>query len=265
MTSRNAECQVMTADVLETPLPQGPVHIDPARRDQTSGARRHDPSQWSPAAEALRSIMDQHPDACIKMGPGIDPDQLPMKQTGDEVEFISLDGQLSQALLWTGLFATQSHRATCCVDNQVHTVSSDELSRPPFADTSWIGQWLHVPDPALERAQLLGTLCDTWSLAEPAVGLGLLVGPRHADTPWLAAYEVVDQMPWRVERIQQWLKAHDAGIVEIRTRGGAIQDVDRLRSAFRGRGKTAWTVFGLRLGEARIAVLTRPREGSRSS
>lgn len=257
MTEQNAQCETRSADVLKTPLPQGPVHIDPARRD-AAGTRRHAPSQWTPSATDLHSIMQHHPDACIKMGPGIDLQQLPIKAAGDEVEFISVDGQLSQAVLWKGLFVTESHRATCCVNGLVHTISSDELAPASFAETNWNGQWLHVPDPALERSQLLGLMCDRWSLAEPAAGLGLLVGSQHAQTPWLKAYEVVDKLPWRIERIKQWLHEHDAGIVEVRTRGGAIQDVDRLRSTFRGKGQTAWTIFGLRLGQARIAVLTRP-------
>ncbi|MCH2134792.1 MAG: hypothetical protein MK116_13705 [Phycisphaerales bacterium] len=259
MTGKNASCQTRCEDILESTIPAGPVHIDPARRSDTDGTRRHDPSDWIPSADSLQTLLAAHPDAVVKMGPGINQDDLVFRRDGDEVEFISLEGKLLQAVLWTGRFAREARRATRCGTNEILSIEGHEADPPPVQPTDWSGAWLHVPDPALERAELLGVLCREWNLYEPAAGLGLLVGETPADTPWLTPYQVVDHMPWRPARIKAWLKSHDAGIIELRTRGKAIVDVDRLRQDFRGGGSTPWTIFGLRLGLERVAVMTLPR------
>ncbi len=259
MTSVNADCPTECVDITDGSIPEGPIHIDPSRRDPDRSKRRHEPNEWSPSADYLKQLVQTHPDSVIKMGPGIDQNDLLFRPEGSEVEFISSEGHLLQAVLWTGCFQSARRRATQCDANGCRSLSSNDIHSPPVTATNWTSTWLHVPDPAVERAGLLGLLCSEWNLAEPAAGLGLLVGDQAADTPWLVPYEVADQIPWRVEKIKAWLKAHDGGPVEIRTRGRAVRDVDRLRNEFQGDGQTRWTVFGLRLGEHRVAVLTRPR------
>ena len=259
MTGINARCPTQCADVMEADIPPGPIHIDPTRRDVGRGERRHDPESWTPRGSDIRVLLESHPDAIVKMGPGIDQENLPFRSQSSEVEFISLEGALSQAILWTGCFAQTSRRATRCSSTGHLTICGDEPDAPPLEFTSWTDTWLHVPDPALERAELLGPICHEWNLFEPAAGLGLLVGSQPAMTPWLVPYQVVDHMPWRLDKIKAWLRTHDAGTVEIRTRGRAITEVDKVRSQLQGDGSKAWTVFGLRLGESRVAVMTHPR------
>ncbi|MEE2907270.1 MAG: hypothetical protein VX527_05490 [Planctomycetota bacterium] len=259
MTGINAKCPTRCVDVLDAEVPSGPIHIDPTRRDVSRGERRHDPESWTPRGSDLQVLLESHPDAIIKMGPGIDQENLSFRDHHSEVEFISLEGALSQAILWTGCFAQAARRATRCSSTESLTISGDQPDPPPLETTSWTDHWLHIPDPALERAELLGPVCREWNLFEPAAGLGLLIGSQAARTPWLIPYQVVEHMPWRLDKIKAWLRTHDAGPVEIRTRGRAITEVDKVRSQLQGEGSNAWTVFGLRLGESRIAVITHPR------
>ncbi|MDG2422958.1 MAG: hypothetical protein P8M22_03155 [Phycisphaerales bacterium] len=259
MTGVNAGCCTQCGDITSMEIPPGPIHIDPSRRDSDLSQRRHNPDSWSPSADALTSLVRSHPDAVIKMGPGIDQDKLTFRSHESEVEFISNEGSLSQAILWTGGLSTAMRRATRCGPDGHLTISSDVPEHPPLASTDWADTWLHVPDPALERAELLGMICREWNMFEPASGLGLLVADQPARTPWLIPYHVVDKLPWRMDKIKSWLKAHDSGAVEIRTRGRAIEDVDKVRAGLQGHGSQAWTIFGLRLGDARIAVITHPR------
>ena len=259
MTSRNAGCQTICSDVTETRIEADAIHIDPARRDPHSGRRTHAPSDWLPDQTAVKALLDGHPDASVKMGPGIDTRDFPLESPGCELEFISVNGQLKQAMLWTGALAQASRRATRLMGERILSLSSDIPEPAHVEEPRWNDAWLHVPDPSLERARLLGLICRQWNLAEPCEGLGLLIGDAPADTPWLIPYQVVDQIPWRVDRIKEWLRHHDGGKVEIRTRGRALEDVDRLRSDLTGSGSLAWTIFGLRLGDSRVAIMTRPR------
>ena len=259
MTGKNARCETLCEDVLHANVHSDAIHIDPARRDLQRGRREHDPSGWSPDGNSLKTLLQKHPNAAVKMGPGIDIDDLPFRPQESEVEFISVDGNLKQAMLWTGDLANHRYRATLCSPDGQLTLSSNQSEQALVQEPHWPDSWLHVPDPSVERAQLLGLLCQKWSLAEPAAGLGLLLGDEIAKTSWLTPYRVAHQMPWRVDRIKEWLRQNDAGQVEIRTRGRAISDVDPLRNELSGKGHRSWTVFGLRLGNSRIAVVTYPK------
>ncbi len=259
MTGENAHCRTVCADVMDLSIESDAIHIDPARRDPGSGQRTHEPARWSPDEVAIRSLLEKYPNASVKMGPGIDTRNFSLESAGSELEFISMNGQLKQAVLWTGKLARGSRRATLCSNEDILTLHSDMPEPAPVKEPCWVDSWLHVPDPSVERARLLGLLCREWHLAEPCEGLGLLVGDDMASSPWLTPYQVVDQVPWRIDRIKDWLRHHDAGQVEIRTRGKAVDDVDRLRSEFSGDGNRPWTVFGLRLGHSKVAVMTHPR------
>ena len=259
MTGMNARCTTHSQDVMDANISTDAIHIDPARRDMDTGRRTHAPARWSPDEQSLIALLSSHPNAAVKMGPGIKLDSIRFQPSESEIEFISLDGHLKQAMLWTGRLAGDAWRATRCGADGHHTLSSSTPVTPPVRSPRWEKTWLHVPDPAIERSGLLGLVCKDHDLAEPANGLGILFGDHPARSPWLTPYRVVEHMPWRLDRIRDWLRAHDAGQVEIRTRGKAVVDVDQLRNQLKGSGDQAWTLFGLRLGHSRIAVMTHPR------
>ena len=112
---------------------------------------------------------------------------------------------------------------------------------------------LLVPDPALERAELLPTL----DLPELAPGLGVLTAdaaPSGEDAAWLTAFEVLADLPFREKKVAAWLHARDAGEVTVKTRGRAAEP-DSLARHLSGRGGTPYVVFVLRLGTAIRAIV----------
>jgi hypothetical protein len=69
------------------------------------------------------------------------------------------------------------------------------------------------------------------------------------------AFGVLAHMPWIEKNVRAWLKEHDGGIVEVKTRGRAV-DPDLVQKHLRGTGGQAYTVFVLRLGRAIEAFVT---------
>ncbi len=221
------------------------LHMDPARRDR-AGNRLHNPATWSPNIELAREAWDAHLDACLMLGPGIDLGQFEVPQHV-QLAFCSRNGSLIDTAAWTGAVATFDGPRTAV---QLHTGSlrSGDPSQPQGGPAPRVGQFLHLPDPALERAGLLHLEATIHSLWEPAPGLGLLVGDLAADSTWLEPWRIDAVLPPRRKAIAQWLKANDGGPVTIRTRGGAVSEVDRLARTLSGQGGTPTTVFILRLG-----------------
>ncbi|MCH2137183.1 MAG: hypothetical protein MK101_11490 [Phycisphaerales bacterium] len=228
------------------------VHLDPARRDE-SGRRIRDPRQWSPNAALIQSIWATERPACIMLGPGIDLDVL-APPAGVQVAFCSIGHSLIDAAALSGTFAQglPTRRAVRVLEG---VECSGLPERPPSGPPPKEGLFLHVPDPAIERAQLLHLEAAQHGLHEPAPGLGLLLGTQAASSPWLTPWLIEGITPPRTQAMQAWLKAHDAGSVTVRTRGGAASDVDTLAKTLSGRGQTHWTVFILRLGRKKTALM----------
>ena len=125
---------------------------------------------------------------------------------------------------------------------------ADQLPEP--------GDWLVEARPALERARLvahqLGARDDVRELAP---GLGLMGSSAATNDPWFTDWRIEAVLPLRERGLKKWLRAHDAGEVVVRTRGGAV-DPDTWSRALKGSGSTTWVVFALRLGSTTRAIVT---------
>ncbi len=243
-------CEAVAADVTALELRDTPFHIDPARRQ---GARRLIAFEdMQPGPAYLIVLLERNPDGAIKLSPGIEFDGLPP----GEIEFFSRHGRLVQAVLWSGKLSrgTNLRSATCFKDNrEVATLTGDPNVELPFAMPS---KYLMAIDPAIERAGLMGVLARQLNVASVHAQLGLFTADRAVDSPWLHGFELIEEMPWRPRKVKQWLRDHDGGIIEIKTRGGAV-DPDSAQRELRGEGNTPYTVFVLRYDRRVLAWITR--------
>ena len=260
MAGHNASCPTRVADVTaESFSAEAVVHIDPSRRDDATGRRRHDYAAYRPGPDAVERLIDHHLAVAVKLGPGIDIAALPPLADA-ELEFISERGQLVQAVLWTGDFVRHAGARTATLIGAGGVTS---LTGRPEPTTPWIddldGRRLITVDPAIERAGLLGLFARQHDLGELHPGLGILVGLDDPDAPGAQSYHIIEALPWRERHVQSWLRAHDGGLVTVKTRDG-VADTDQMQRAFRGDGETPYVVFALRLGTKRLAIITTEAE-----
>ena len=89
---------------------------------------------------------------------------------------------------------------------------------------------------------------------ELAPGLGLFTADEPLDDPWFVRFAVREVLPFRDKTVRGWLAEHDAGIVEVKTRGQTA-DALALQRSWRGRGEVPFTVFVLRCGGRKVAAL----------
>ncbi len=231
-------------------LPGGVVfHIDPARRN--SHGRTHHYADYQPGPLEIEALLEKWPTGAIKLGPGVDREELPP----GELEWISDSGRLVQAVLWTGELAGPSRRATCL---PAGLSLAGEPDTPPGGP---IQRYVMTFDASVERAELIGRLCQELDVRCLHPRIGLLSSETLVTSPWVTCFEVLDVGPWRLKRVRDCLKAHDGGLVEIKTRDRVV-DPDQLQKKLRGKGSARLTVFILRWGDkVRAIVAQRMKSG----
>lgn len=244
------ECDVIVGDALENcPADCDAFHLDPARRTDTNRIRSID--DFQPGPDAWDQIIGQLGTGAIKLNPGVDAYALPQ----GEIEIISESGSLTQAVLWVGELAGETTRSASVLTNGGSCTICGEPCRPD--DTSEIGSFLGTLDPCVERADLVGTLLDDAGAALVHPGTGLVTAETQLEHPMIRWYRTVEVLPWNKKRVKAALRSLDAGIVEVRTRGGVINPDDVQRS-LRGIGsRSDISVLVYRLGERVVAIIAK--------
>ncbi|MCD0453197.1 SAM-dependent methyltransferase [Actinocorallia sp. API 0066] len=230
------------------------VFADPGRR--TSRGRVFDPKSYEPPLDRLLALAAKAPGACVKVAPGIPYEAIPEDAS---TEWISEDGDVKEAALWLGRLAQgPSRKATLLKRGEVHSLEPDEkTSVPPVRE--W-GAYLYEPDGAVIRAHLVGeaaALVDG-GLADPRIAY--ITSDSLIPTPYAAAYEIHEVLPFSVKRLKAALRAHDVGALTLKKRGFAA-DLDRLRRDLRPSGTRPGTVVLTRVGDAPVALVCAPASG----
>lgn len=227
------------------------LHLDPARRDERGRIFRL--ADYQPGVPILRRLIEQAGAAAVKLSPAVDLQDLEQSLPPGEVEFISEQGRLVQAVLWTGAAATASRSATVLEGGRRHHVAGDTDTPLPIGPMK---KYLLAIDPAVERAGLMGQVAHEAGLAAVHRSLGLLTGDVVKPLPWGRWFELMDELPWRVGKVKQRLGELGGGVVEVKTRGKAV-DTDAAQKQLRGEGDQVLTVFVLRWDERKVALITR--------
>src|SRR5207342_649263 len=81
--------------------------VDPARRG--ARGRTFRPEQFSPPYSFVLDLARRVPATAAKLAPGIPHDVLP---EGAEAEWVSVDGDVVECMLWSGPLVTAPRRAT---------------------------------------------------------------------------------------------------------------------------------------------------------
>jgi hypothetical protein len=215
------------ADLLN-PLParitaNAGLFFDPARR---SGAQRaFSVRDYQPPLSVLRSWGLAGAALGVKISPGVDLAEL----TGydAEIEFVSLCGELKDALLWFGPLRTARRRATV-LPGAYTLATSPDMSELP-ARLSQPLAWLYEPDPSILRAGLVRLLAEQLDAAQLDADIAYLTAERRIETPFARAWAVEAWFPFGVKRLRAELRQRGVSQVVIKKRGSPLQPEDLLR------------------------------------
>jgi hypothetical protein len=197
------------------------LFCDPSRRGETG--RVYSVHAYSPPLEVLHSWLPDFPAIGVKISPGVDLKEL--AEFDAEVEFISLDGELKEAVLWFGPLKTASMRASVLPGE--HTLVESGLE--DFVQSGEPRAYLYEPDPAVMRAGLVKTLGVTLKATQLDPDIAYLTGDDRIETPFARTWEVEAWFPFGVKRLRAYLRGRGVGKVVVKKRGSPIQPEELIR------------------------------------
>jgi len=236
----------------------GGVWLDPARRSH--GSRLNNPADWSPSLEWAFALANTLPTG-IKLGPGLDRALLPDGLLADgttapiEAQWVSVDGEVVELAVWSGVLARTGVGRAALVLRSGGAAELTAAHDSADAEAGALGEYLLEPDGAVIRARLIGDLARRVGgrMLDPTIAW--ITSDAAPETPFGAAFRVVERFPLDVKTLKKELAARGIGTLEIKKRG---VDVDP--AAFRARlslkGEASATLVLTRIGGARVALLT---------
>jgi hypothetical protein len=250
---RGFDASVVTGDATSVDLAGvDAAFCDPARR--TAGGRRvFSAAGLSPSWDFAVGLLDRLPFAVLKLAPGLTHELIPADA---EAEWVSVDGDLVEAALWSPSLATVPRRATVFRAGGTFALTGTGTVQAPVG-----GVRRHVfdPDGAVTRAGLVAEFAETVGgvLADPSIGF--VYADHPATTPFARCLEVVDEVPVALKKMRAALRTHDIGRLEIRKRGSAL-DVEKLRHDLRLAGSGSGVLLLTRIADRPAALLCRRGE-----
>jgi SAM-dependent methyltransferase len=240
---------VQVADALSLDLSGfGVVFADPARR--TDRGRVFDVDAYSPPWSFVERLLRRP--SCVKVAPGIPHDIVP---AGVEAEWVSDEGDVKEAVLWSSYLATARRRATVIRPSGLATLTDED--DPGDQNVREVGRFLYEPDGAVIRAGLVTAVAAGVHGGLLDEHIAYVTGDEAFHTPFARSYEVLDTLPYKEKPLRAALRARGIGRLTIKKRGVDVVP-DELRKRLDLHGEEEGTLVMTRVGDKGTALLVRP-------
>jgi SAM-dependent methyltransferase len=239
--------QVASADALDV-SGFGVVFADPARRNERG--RVFDVEGWSPPWPFVLGLLSRR--SCVKVAPGIPHSLVP---DGVEAEWVSDDGEVKEAALWSPQLAASRRRATVIRGSGLVTLTDED--DPGAAPVRGVGRCLYEPDGAVIRAGLVTAVAAGLNGGLVDEHIAYVTSDEAYSTPLARSYEVLEELPFREKPLRAALAARGIGRLTIKKRGVAVVP-DQLRKRLGLRGYREATLVLTRVAGKGTALLVRP-------
>ncbi len=189
------------------------IFFDPGRRRE--GRRIFDPGHYQPPLGTIERWLSRADGIGVKVAPGIDYDALPWRP--GEVEVISVDGDVKEAVLWFGRLMRGERTATLLPSGATLTamVVPRIAVEPPSA-------YLYEPDGAVIRAHLVEQLAAELGATKIDEDIAFLSTGTPVATPFARAFRIDEVLPFNLKRLRGRLRELGVGRVVIKKRGSPI-------------------------------------------
>lgn len=229
----------------------GAAFADPARRG--ARGRVFDETGWTPPWSFVLDLLRRT--SVVKVAPGIGHDLVPQ---GVEAEWVSDQGEVKEAALWSPGLATVRRRATVISgDGLVSLTDEDDPYQGQDRPVVDLAQHLYEPDGAVIRAGLVTAVAA-------GVGGGLLdphiayvTSDQSFRSPFMKSYYVIEELPYREKQLKAALVERNIGPLTIKKRGVDIVP-EQLRKRLGLTGDVEATIVLTRVGGVGRVLHVRP-------
>ncbi|MFJ9126087.1 methyltransferase domain-containing protein [Streptomyces sp. NPDC102340] len=241
--------EVREADVTEVDTAAyDAVFVDPARRG--GRGRIFDPEAYSPPLSWAVSAALEAPRAALKIAPGIPHEAIPAEA---DAEWISDGGDVKEAVLW---FGTAPGRMRATLLPGPRALVGRGLPDPEVRS---VGRYLYEPDGAVIRAHLVAEVAEEVGGGLVDETIAYVTSDELHATPYAAAYEITDQLPFNVKKLKALLREREVGVLTVKKRGSAVEPEELRRKAMpKPFGRRAVTVFLTRVAGAPTMLVGAP-------
>jgi SAM-dependent methyltransferase len=223
---------------------------DPARR--SARGRTFAVDDWTPPWPFVEKLFART--ACVKVAPGIPHDLVPADV---EAEWVSNNGEVKEAALWSGALATTRRRATVISGGGLATLTEDDDNSDEARAVRPVGAYLYEPDGAVIRAGLV-------TAVSAGVGGGLIdehiayvTGDSSFRTPFARSYRVLEELPFKEKQLRAALRERGIGRLTIKKRAVAIVP-EELRKRLALTGDSEATIVLTRVAGKGVCLLVEP-------
>jgi SAM-dependent methyltransferase len=226
----------------------GVVFADPARR--TDRGRVFDVDGWSPPWDFVTALLARP--SCVKVAPGIPHSLLP---AGVEAEWVSDEGDVKEAALWSPQLAAARRRATVIKGGGLVSLTDEDDPGPTAVRA--VGRCLYEPDGAVIRAGLVTAVAAGVNGGLIDEHIAYVTSDEAFSTPLARSYEVLEELPYREKPLRAALRSRGVGRLTIKKRGVEVVP-EELRKRLSLRGEQEATIVMTRVAGKGTCLLVRP-------
>ena len=210
----DARVHPVRADVTRPAWEVEAAWADPGRRK--GGRRVFHPDQLQPPLASLLALQRTRiPNLGVKLMPGLEHAAIPPQA---EAEWISLGGELKEAVLWLGGLAERPGRRATVLPAGVSLWREGAAAR-----VAEPGAYLYEPDPAVIRAGAVGDLAVRLGLWQIDGDIAYLSGEARIPTPFARSWPILEHHPFHLKTLNRRLRALQAEVVAVKKRGSPIE------------------------------------------
>jgi hypothetical protein len=233
-------------DAADVRAVEGTIFFDPARR--RDGRRLTHVEAYEPPLSTMTRW--QAAEILVKLSPGVDLSEI--EQYGGRVDFISVDGELKEALLHPD--PAQLQRREAVLVTAAGAVRFAPWPRLPEREVRPPQRFLIEPDPAIIRAGLVRDIAQEVDAYQMDEQIAYLTSDHLVDHPGLRSWRIQAWMPFHLKRLRAYLRAHHIGQVTVKKRAAPITP-EALIAQLKPRGSEACVIVLTRFRDDPIAVI----------
>jgi SAM-dependent methyltransferase len=220
------------------------VFCDPARRNDRG--RLWHVAEFEPRWSTVLQLLDGTRAAGVKLGPALPHALIPESV---EAEWITDHGETVEVGLWSGPGTIPGRHSALIMPNARLVVATAQ----PLSVRD-LGRYVYEPAGAVIRADAIAEL---WAqlgagLLDPQVAY--LTNDRLCSTPFAAAFEVRQRLPFHLKALRAWVRQAQVGVLEIKKRGIDV-DPAKLRRRLGLTGPNRATLVISRTPDGAIAAV----------